>query len=203
MLRRLIHLASISLHASKKGGHIGPPFVKRNSQKCLIVLVGETLNIQKRMILFQLLLLFFGIHQVLHAAESQIYDAGLAKRLGADEHGMKNYVLGIIKTGPNDGKIKGKEREEIFAGHMANIQRLADQGKLAVAGPFGKNDKAFRGLFLFNVDKVEEAKQLAARDPAIKAGVFVIDLIPWYGSAALMMTNEIHQKITKPGTSQP
>lgn len=128
------------------------------------------------------------------------YDAELAKKLGADEMGMKHYVLIILKTGPNDQNVKGKEREELFAGHMANIERLANEEKLAIAGPFGKNDKGFRGLYIFNVATVEEAQKLTESDPAVKAGILVSDMIPWYGSAALMATNEIHKKITKPKT---
>ena len=73
---------------------------------------------------------------------------------------MKTYVLCILKTGPKDAEIKGEERTKIFEGHFANIGRLADEGKLAVAGPFGKNDKAFRGLYIFNVATVEEAEKL-------------------------------------------
>lgn len=125
------------------------------------------------------------------------YDASLAKRLGADEFGMKNYVLCILKTGPNDAKIKGKERDVAFAGHMANISRLADEGKLTVAGPFGANTLSFRGLFIFDVSKVEDAKKLVETDPAVKAGIFVYELVPWYGSASLMATPEIHKKIQK------
>lgn len=128
---------------------------------------------------------------------STLYDAELAGRLGADEHGMKNYVLVILKTGPKDASITGKEREEIFAGHMANIDRLAKEKDLAVAGPFGKNDKGFRGLFILNVTDVKEAEKLVYTDPAVKAGIFVVDLIPWYGSASLMATPEIHRKISK------
>src|SRR5688500_450617 len=67
-----------------------------------------------------------------------------AKRLGADERGMRMYVLCILTTGPKDSEIQGEERKQVFAGPFANIGRLADEGKLAVAGPFGKNDKAFR-----------------------------------------------------------
>jgi uncharacterized protein YciI len=129
--------------------------------------------------------------------DSTSYDAQLARRLGADEYGMKHYVLVILKTGPQDASITGKEREEIFAGHMANIDRLAKEKDLAVAGPFGKNDNGFRGLFILNVTGVEEAKKLVLTDPAVKAGIFVVDLIPWYGSASLMATPEIHMKISK------
>ena len=131
-------------------------------------------------------------------ADTPGYDADLAKKLGADERGMKNYVLVILKTGPNDATIKGKERDDIFTGHFANITRLADEGKLAIAGPFGKNDLTYRGLYIFNVGTLEDAQKLVVSDPAVKAGVFEPVFVPWYGSAALMTTYEIHKKIAKP-----
>ena len=125
------------------------------------------------------------------------YDANLAKKLGADERGMKMYVMCILKTGPKDAEIKGKERDDIFAGHFANIGKLADEGKLAIAGPFGKNDKTFRGLYIFNVPTIEEAEKLVVLDPAVKAGVFLADMTLWYGSASLMATPELHKKLSK------
>lgn len=146
---------------------------------------------------FSVLVLIFLLNGLSVAQKNPAHDAALAKELGADEMGMKQYVLVILKTGPNDTSIKGKEREDIFAGHFANIGRLADEKKLAVAGPFGKNDKSYRGLFILNVASVEQAQRLADTDPAVKAGIFVVDLIPWYGSASLLATNDIHKKITK------
>jgi uncharacterized protein YciI len=126
------------------------------------------------------------------------YDAALAKKLGADERGMKMYVLCILKTGPKDAEIKGKARDDIFAGHFANITKLADEGKLAVAGPFEKNDKTWRGLYIFNVKTIAEAEKLVVLDPAVKAGVFVPDLTLWYGSAAMMTVTDTHKKLQKP-----
>jgi len=132
------------------------------------------------------------------AAEDRAFDPELARKLGADERGMKNYVLCILKTGPKDAEIQGEARKKIFAGHFANIGRLADEGKLAVAGPFGKNDKSYRGLYIFNVATIEEAEKLVMLDPAVHAGVFVPDLTPWYGTAAMMVINDTHKKIVKP-----
>ena len=126
------------------------------------------------------------------------FDAELAQRLGADERGMKMYVFCILKTGPKDSEIQGDQRKEIFAGHFANITRLAEEGKLAVAGPFGKNDKSYRGLYIFNVATVEEAEKLVVLDPAVEAGVFVSERTPWYGAAALMVVSEAHEKIETP-----
>lgn len=126
------------------------------------------------------------------------FDSELAKKLGADERGMRMYVLCILKTGPRDAEVKGKERQEVFAGHFANINRLADEGKLAVAGPFGENDKSYRGLYIFNVATVAEAEKLVVLDPAVQAGVFVSDLTLWYGSAAMMVVSDTHKRIEKP-----
>ena len=133
----------------------------------------------------------------LTADEKPTYDETLAKRLGGNDNGMKNYVLVILKTGPKDASIKGTVRDEIFKGHMANIKRLGDEGKLALAGPFGDNDRTYRGLYIFNVSTVAEALKLAETDPAIKAGIFIIEATPWFGSAALMGVGETHKRITK------
>ncbi|MEO6334722.1 MAG: hypothetical protein ABIO91_07030, partial [Pyrinomonadaceae bacterium] len=92
------------------------------------------------------------------------YDAALAKKLGGGDGGMRSYVVAILKTGPMDKAVKGEDRTKMFQGHMANIVRLADEGKMAIAGPFGENDKTFRGLFIFPVATIEEAKRLAETD---------------------------------------
>lgn len=131
-------------------------------------------------------------------AKNPNYDEALAKKLGGDDNGMKTYVLAILRTGPNDATVTdGEQRKKLFAGHMANINRLADEGKLAVAGPFNDPERKYRGLFILAVSKVEDARALAESDPAVKAGIFVVDYIPWFGSASLMATPEIHKKISK------
>jgi len=124
------------------------------------------------------------------------YDAALAARTGADEGGMRNYVLVILKTGP--ANVQGAEREEIFRGHFANMKRMAEDGKLITAGPFGTNESQYRGLYLFAVSSVDEAQALAASDPAVKAGIFVVETYPWYGSAALMEIPALHKRLERP-----
>ena len=112
------------------------------------------------------------------------YDSTLALTLGADDYGMKRYVLAILKTGSNT-EADRETVQRCFAGHLENIRRMADDGKLIVAGPLGKNDQAYRGIFIFNVDTLEEAEELLQTDPAIEAKLLDADLYPWYGSAAL------------------
>lgn len=124
------------------------------------------------------------------------YDPELAKKLGADDYGMKSYVLVMLKTGPNQTAdrtlISDRSR-----GHLDNISRLVEQGKLVVAGPLGKNDKTYRGIFILNVSTLEEAESLLQTDPAIKEGLLDAELYNWYGSAALPEYLEFSDKVWK------
>lgn len=123
------------------------------------------------------------------------YDEALAARLGADELGMRQYVLVILKTGPNPVPA-GPERDEMFRGHFANMKRLSDEGKLALAGPLDGVD-GWRGLFVFAVADIEEARKLAETDPVIVKGEMVAEYHRYYGSAALMLVREIHARVAR------
>ena len=125
------------------------------------------------------------------------FDAELAKKVGADQFGMRKYVLAILKTGPKDAEVQGDARKAVFKGHFDNMNRLAAEGKLAVAGPFSDPEKKYRGLFILAVETVEAAKALAETDPTVKAGVLVVEYVPWYGSASLMLSNEFHDKVAE------
>ena len=138
----------------------------------------------------------FIFHSKGTAQSKASYDSVLAKKLGADNYGMKKYVLVILTTGPADIKEK-KTLGSLFAGHMKNIGRLADEGKLVVAGPFGKNDLSYRGVFVFNSSSIDDTKIMVATDPAVKAGLFNVVYLNWYCSGALMDVNNIHEKIQK------
>ncbi len=123
------------------------------------------------------------------------YDAELAKSLGADERGMRPYVFVILKTGPK--KIEDKaERDKIFQGHFANMGRLAAEKKLVVAGPLdGKEGR--RGIFVIATADIEEAKRHVDTDPVIISGLMEAEYHKLYGTAALMMVNDVHNKIQK------
>lgn len=112
------------------------------------------------------------------------YDSTLAQTLGADDYGMKSYVLAILKTGSNTTTDQ-VFIDSCFSGHMANILRLVNEGKLIVAGPLGKNENSYRGIFIFNVKTIKEAEELVQTDHAINSGLLDVDLYSWYSSAAL------------------
>lgn len=121
------------------------------------------------------------------------YDPALARSLGADENGMRSYVLVVLRTGPYKVPA-GPERDEMFKGHFANMKRLSDEGKLALAGPFDGVD-GWRGLFIFAVPDIEEARKLVATDPVVAKGEMTPEFHKYYGSAALMLVRETHDKV--------
>lgn len=92
---------------------------------------------------------------------------------------MKQYYFVMLSKGPNrsqDSATAAKLQE----GHMANINSMADAGKLCIAGPFG-DDGNWRGIFILDVKTMEEAKSLIEKDPAIAAGRLNYEIHPWWG----------------------
>lgn len=112
------------------------------------------------------------------------YDDLLAKKLGGDDLGMKSYIWVILKTGSNTSTDKNFINE-CFRGHMNNIQKLVEEGKMIIAGPMGKNEKNYRGIFVLNTKTIEEARELLKGDKALAEGILEAEYFLWYGSAAL------------------
>ncbi len=129
------------------------------------------------------------------SAEPPVYDPELAQRLGADDYGMRRYVIAFLKAGP-DRSHDRDEAMRIQAAHMANIHRMAEEGSLILAGPFLDGGE-LRGIYVFAVDTVEEARALTETDPAVQSGRLTMELHSWYGSAALMQVYDISLRISK------
>ncbi|MEQ1922535.1 MAG: YciI family protein [Pyrinomonadaceae bacterium] len=136
-----------------------------------------------------------GLSQTTNKPSDPNFDAALAAKLGADERGMRQYVMCFLKTGPLKVDDKAKVAE-LMKGHFGMINRLADAGKLIIAGPFMEGGD-YRGIYVFDVKTIDEAKALTETDPSIKEGYFKVEFIKWYGSAALMEVNGTHKKIAK------
>lgn len=91
---------------------------------------------------------------------------------------MTVYYFGLLTRGPKAATIPQEDLPAIQAGHMANINRLAQEGKLLVAGPF-LDDGDWRGILIFKCASLEEARALAATDPAVQAGRLQVEIRPW------------------------
>lgn len=123
------------------------------------------------------------------------FNQELADKYGADEYGMKMYVMAFLKSGPNRD-YSDEEGKELQKAHMDNMDVLIKENKLVLAGPFG-GDSEFRGIYIFNTNSIDEARAWTETDPAIKAGSLEMELLPWYGSAAVMAIKDLHGQIAK------
>jgi uncharacterized protein YciI len=123
------------------------------------------------------------------------YDSLTALKYGADEYGMKKYVMAFLKSGPNRS-VDSAEAVTLQMAHLKNISKMAEEGTLVLAGPFFGEGET-RGIYIFNVDNLEAAEELTNTDPAIQAGSLVMELKEWYGPAGLMAVNEINMSLAK------
>jgi uncharacterized protein YciI len=105
---------------------------------------------------------------------------GQSNKSPAAGYEMKQYWFVMLTLGKDRDKISDTAViNKLQAGHMANINAMANAGKLLVAGPFG-DDGIWRGIFIFDALPKEEVVQLLMQDPAIKAGRLDYEIHPWW-----------------------
>jgi len=97
------------------------------------------------------------------------------------ENQIRQYWF-VMLTAGNNRSQDSLAAAKIQEGHMANITRLYNEGKLKVAGPFGDEGK-WIGIFIFDCSTKEEVEKLVNTDPAIKAGRLNYEIHPWWTAA--------------------
>lgn len=95
-----------------------------------------------------------------------------------------NYCFGMLMSAPNRAKISDEEAQKIQAGHMAHLNALADKRWLVAAGPMVSPGN-LRGLVISKCKSIEEAKEMAAQDPAVQRGRLYIEAYRWHAPAGL------------------
>lgn len=94
---------------------------------------------------------------------------------------FEQYQLVILRAGDNPPEISREQIMEIQKQHLAHLTAMGKSGKMVIAGPFGdQEDKSFRGMCLYRVGSIEEARKLAEADPAVKAGRMKVQVMTWY-----------------------
>jgi uncharacterized protein len=68
--------------------------------------------------------------------------------------------------------------------HMAHLADLHESGHLLAAGPL--SDEKFRGLSILRTN-VDEARRLRESDPAVQAGRYSVEVMPWAVPAGAMI----------------
>ncbi len=93
---------------------------------------------------------------------------------------MKRYVFMLLNKGTTQSS-DSLEAAKIQEQHLAHLNKLSEDGKLIVAGPF-EEDGDHRGLLIFDVNTVDEALKLESEDPAVKSGRLSMEAFYWWGA---------------------
>ncbi len=87
----------------------------------------------------------------------------------------KSYIIVFLNKKTELEKLDEQTAEKLMAGHMANIRRLSQEGKLLVAGPFDGGG----GIFILNTTSPDEAETWLRTDPGVQAGRWNIEILPY------------------------
>ena len=92
-----------------------------------------------------------------------------------------SFIVVLLVRPPNAPDLPKAELDQLQEKHLANIRRLADEGKILKAGPFedysGRN---VRGMFILKTSSLEEARVWVATDPSVKVGRLVPEFLKWH-----------------------
>ena len=112
-------------------------------------------------------------------AETYAWYAGTGIMKKPKEVTLKTtYYFGLLVRGPEWTPEMTPQVQELQEMHMANIRRMGETGKLVIAGPL-ENGGQLRGIYVFKLNSLQEAKSWSETDPAVKAGRFGIEIHPW------------------------
>jgi len=96
-----------------------------------------------------------------------------------EEHKLVQFQMAILKKGPKWEATKEADRNSIFKEHLGNVISLLTSGKATAAGPFD-DDTDLAGIFILRAASSDEAKTWVDADPAVKAGLLVAEIHPWW-----------------------
>jgi uncharacterized protein len=91
---------------------------------------------------------------------------------------MTTYYLVMLVKGPKWTPGTSPALEQLQREHLTHLRKLALAGKLVLGGPL-TDGGTIRGLGVFKVASIEEARALEAEDPAVKAGRLAVEVHPW------------------------
>lgn len=110
-------------------------------------------------------------------AQAQNGTAEIKNEPSPPKYEMMNFWFVMLIKGANrtQDSLTAKKLQE---GHMANMERMHEAGKLLLAGPFSDNGN-WRGIFVIKAETKEEVEKLLITDPAIAAGRLAYEIHPW------------------------
>ncbi len=96
---------------------------------------------------------------------------------------LDRFTAALLVLRPDAPQLDDDAVARLQDAHMAHLANLHEAGYLLAAGPL--LGQAFRGLSILNVEP-GQARALVEQDPAVQAGRFSVEVIPWLVPAGAM-----------------
>ena len=95
----------------------------------------------------------------------------------------------VLLLHPDDGPELDEEAADLLQSqHLGHLATMGEEGHLKVAGPLGgAADRRLRGIGVYQVGSIERARELAEQDPAVRAGLLAVEVLPWYTKAGALV----------------
>jgi uncharacterized protein len=89
------------------------------------------------------------------------------------------FTVVLLLTPADAPELDDQAADELQDAHLTYLASLHESGPLLAAGPLpGEPRRRFRGMNIFGTGP-EEARSLAEQDPAVQAGQFELEVLPW------------------------
>ncbi len=88
----------------------------------------------------------------------------------------QSFMWVFLHKKQHAAELPKEQLDKLMEGHMANIKRLASEGKLQAAGPF----EGGGGIFVFKADSKEQVQTWLSTDPGVKAERWRVEIQPYH-----------------------
>lgn len=106
---------------------------------------------------------------------------------------IPDHIFVFLNNKADKAKLAEEEVKKIMDGHMANINRLAKEGKLIAAGPFDGGG----GIFIFKSSSMEQVREWLKTDPGVQANRWNVEVLPYYPRVgSVCPVSEPYQMVT-------
>jgi uncharacterized protein YciI len=132
----------------------------------------------------------------------------LAQEQKGPDSKLVQFQMALLRKGPKWTEAQTPESQKILHQHLVNVVTMLNSGKAVVAGPIG-DDTDLGGIFVLRASSPEEAKTWVDADPAVKAGLYVAEMHPWWSEDIFkkrtlpMKMSTLYLAILKKGTNRP
>ena len=94
---------------------------------------------------------------------------------------LEAFELVLLRRPASAPDYPGEELERIQHEHLSYHARLREAGHVVANGPVGgQPDPSLRGLAFYRTGSLEQSRQLAEDDPAVRAGRLAVEIMTWY-----------------------